>query len=73
MQLKWPHDFRCRLHQAPPGASESNAYTEANDSKVGPKARTLDSLDACVSDPGPQLMDLMDLNASKVALRGQDF
>ena len=74
MQLKWPQDFRFRLHQAPPGASESNAYTEANDSKVGPKARTLDSLDAFDSDPGPQLMDLMDLNASKVApLRGQDF
>ena len=38
MHLKWPQDFRFRLHQAPSGASdESNAYTEANDSKLGPQ------------------------------------
>ena len=46
--------------QAPPGpsgASESNACTEANDSKVGPKARILDSLNALDSDPGPNLLD----------------
>ena len=53
MQLKWPQDFRFRLHQAPPGASESNAYTEADASKVGPKARTLASVGALDLDPGP--------------------
>ena len=58
MQQKWPQDFRFRLHQAPPGASDSNPYTEANASKVGPKARILDSLDSLDSDPGPNLMDL---------------
>ena len=71
MQQKWPQDFRFRLHQAPPGASESNAYTEANDSKVGPKARTLDSLDSFDSDPGPNLMDLT--NRKSPPPRGQHF
>ena len=59
MHQKWLPGLAVQAPSGPSGASASNAYTEANDSKVGPKARTLDSLDSFDSDPGPHLMDLM--------------
>ena len=43
---------------------------EVNESKIGPKARTLDSLDAFDSDTGPMLMNRMH---AKVGTQGQDF
>ena len=56
--------------QAPPGhpgASALNASTwfmmEPHESKVGPKARTLDALPPVDSDPGPNRMHLMNLKS----------
>ena len=37
---------------------------EGNESKVGPKARTLASLHPVDSDPGPHRMPLMDLKSA---------
>ena len=67
MHLKWPPGLEIQAPRGLSGASESHACNAANGSELGTKARTLDSLDAFDSDPGPQLIVLMDLNESKVA------
>ena len=43
MHLKCPPGLEIQAPPGPSGASEYNAYNEATGSKVGPKARTLDS------------------------------
>ena len=56
---KWPQDVRLRLPQAIPGplhVMHRLDSDEGNESKVGPKARTLAALDASDSDPGPNRM-----------------
>ena len=56
--------------QAPSGASEENGSSECNESKVGPKARTLDALDAFDSDPGSESNAF---NENQSGARGQDM
>ena len=45
-------------------SNDSNASIEAGESKVGPKARTSDSLASLDADPGPNRMHLMTLKSA---------
>ena len=65
MNLQCPkHTLDTGPPQAPPGPPHRvhrMSSSESHESKVGPKARTLDSVDASASTPGPMLMKLMKL------------
>ena len=44
-------------------ANGSNEFIESDESKVGPKARTVDSLASLDADPGPNRMHLLVLKS----------
>ena len=73
MHLKWPPGLEIQAPRGLSGASESHACNAANDSEVGTKARTLDSLDAFDSDPGPNLMVLMHRKSPLPFKKSHDF